>query len=70
MNSRTELKIEDVAAAHKAMGGLRESAASWRAGSFANVGRYVGLRWVDGKGLITTTPYVWWRSGWEVDSAI
>jgi hypothetical protein len=51
----------------KAIANLRSSAASWKSGSFAIAGRYVGLEWIEGKGLIASTPYIWGSNGWEAD---
>jgi hypothetical protein len=65
--SRTVSTEFDEATVREAMKNLRSSAASWKTGAFANAGKLVGLRWEEGKGLVSSTPYVWGESGWETD---
>jgi hypothetical protein len=61
---------DDETTVRRAMADLLDSAASWRTGAFANVGRYLGLHWEEGKGLTTSTPYMWGENGWEADAAL
>ena len=63
--SREVYTDEDEATVRTAMASLRSSVASWKTGTLANVGRYLGLHWMEGRGLTTGPPYVWGQYGWE-----
>ena len=65
VGSRAVYTDEDEARVRRAMANLRASVASWKTGPFANVGRYLGLHWKEGRGLTTSPPYVWGNNGWE-----
>jgi len=60
----------DEAAVHAATANLRNRAASWKTGTFANAGKFVGLHWAEGEGLTTRAPYTWGEGGWEADPAL
>jgi hypothetical protein len=57
----------DEATVRRAMANLRGSVASWKTGTLANMGRYVGVHWEEGRGLTTTAPPCIWENGWEAD---
>jgi len=63
--SRAVYTDEDEATVRRAMANLRGSVASWKTGALANAGRYLGLHWMEGRGLTTGAPYVWGKYGWE-----
>jgi hypothetical protein len=67
VGSRAVYTDEDEATVRRALANLRASVASWKTGPFANVGRYLGLYWKEGRGLITTPPYIWGKNGWEAN---
>jgi hypothetical protein len=69
VGSRAVYTDEDEATVRRAMANLRASIASWKTGPFANVGRYLGLHWKEGRGLTTSPPYVWGKNGWEANPA-
>jgi hypothetical protein len=58
---------EDEATVRRAMAKLRGSVASWKTGTLANVGIYLGLHWKEGRGLTTSLPYIWEKNGWVAD---
>lgn len=58
---------DDEATVRRVMADLRGYTESWKSGALANAGRLVGLRWDQGNGLATSTPYIWGATGWEVD---
>ena len=57
----------DEATVRRAMANLRGSVASWKTGTLANMGRYLGLDWEEGRGLTTTAALYIWENGWEAD---
>jgi hypothetical protein len=57
----------DEATVRRAMANLRGSLASWKTGTLANMGRYLGLDWEEGRGLTTTAPPYIWENGWQAD---
>jgi hypothetical protein len=65
--SRAVYTDEDEATVRRAMANLRSSVASWKTGALANVKRYLGLHWKEGRGLTTSPPYIWEKNGWEAD---
>ena len=65
MASREVCTEEDGATVRRAMANLRSSVASWKTGTLANAGRYLGLRWMEGRGLTTGAPYLRGKHGWE-----
>ena len=60
---------EDEATVRRAVANLQGSAASWKTGMFANVGRYLGLHWKEGRGLTTSSAYLWEKNGWKPNPA-
>ncbi len=60
---------KDEATVRRAVADLRSSVASWKTGVFANVGRYLGLYWKEGRGLTISAPYIWEENGWQPNPA-
>ena len=67
VTSRTVSTEADATTVRLAVAHLHSSAASWKTGAFGNLGTFLGLHWVDGRGLTAGTPYIWGKNGWEAD---